>query len=425
MDSHVMLLVVLLVLGFSTVLWTSLGLLRFVGERPLDSPRARAARGAPAVVPPSRVAVLVAAHDEALVISETIRTATALVPASNVHVVSDGSHDGTAAIARAAGVQVLELDPNRGKAGALAAGLEHFDLCARFEVVVLLDADTRLTPDYLATGLPFFDDPGVVAVAGRARSMVERGKQSLTARILLAYRERLYVVVQLLLKYGQASRPVNVVAIVPGFASMYRTAALAQIDIAAPNLIIEDYNMTFEVHAKKLGRIAFHPAAAQAYTQDPDNLRDYVRQVRRWTLGYWQTLRRHGLHRGKFWAALGLHTVELVLSSVMLLLVVPLLLLSLVSSVDLLRPQDVLLGVLVPDFLLTVLATVSMRRPAVLLLGLAFPVVRTLDAVICLSSMFRAWAGGTSGTWVSPTRRPQPEDRNPPLSAEALPAANT
>ena len=86
-------------------------------------------------------------------------------------------------VARAAGANVLELTPNRGKAGALAAGIEHFQLCRRFQVVLLLDADTHLAPDYLATGLPLFDDPEVVAVAGRARTIDDRGASSRLGRV--------------------------------------------------------------------------------------------------------------------------------------------------------------------------------------------------------------------------------------------------
>ena len=38
-------------------------------------------------------------------------------------------------------------------------------------MVLLLDADTRLSPDYLETGLPLFNDPEVVAVSGGVRTM--------------------------------------------------------------------------------------------------------------------------------------------------------------------------------------------------------------------------------------------------------------
>jgi biofilm PGA synthesis N-glycosyltransferase PgaC len=461
-----------LVLGFSTIFWSLVGLLRFCYEMylrrvalgpPLNA-RAAAAlqrwpvlrrigsnvQGADVVLPPrgrdgqieqehsrhrvkgirilpANVAVLIAAHNEALVINATIRAAAALVPLRNIHVISDMSADDTAAIARAAGVKVLELEQNRGKAGALAAGIAHFDLCRRFRVVMLLDADTRPTLDYLATGLPLFSDPTVVAVAGRAKSIMTPPAPTALGRFLVAYRERLYIVVQLLLKYGQASRGANVVSIVPGFASMYRSSALAKIKVLAPGLVIEDFNMTFEIHAKKLGRIAFHPSAAVAYTQDPDNFQDYTRQVRRWILGFWQTVRRHRFQAGKFWLALVFYMIELVMSCVFFVLLIPVFLLSLVSSMQvqafggnaesfvflsgLVRPQDVLLGVFIPDLVLTVIAAIALRRPGFLLMAPLFPFMRILDSVICLMVLPGAFSHFSDGAWVSPMRRVQGEVR--------------
>ena len=206
---------------------------------------------------------------------------------------SDGSQDATVATATDAGASVYDLNPNRGKAGALAAAIQHFALAERFEVVMLLDADTVLSADYMRSSLNMFDDPDVVAIAGRAATVWDKSERlGFVGSLLRAYRERLYVLFQVLLKYGQASRLTNAVTIVPGFASMYRTRILSSIDIDAPGLAIEDFNMTFEVHARRLGRIAFHPGRAIAYTQDPHTLRDYSKQVERWSLGFWQTLRR-------------------------------------------------------------------------------------------------------------------------------------
>ncbi len=433
-------LYIVLVLGVSTIFWTLIGLLRLTREHYLRfsvwlsicRDRGRLIfwtkgqrpkhRSNGAEVLPRNVAVLVAAHNEALVISETIRAASALVPLRNIHVISDMSSDDTAAISRASGVNVLELEPNRGKAGALAEGIAHFNLCQRFEVVMLLDADTRPTSDYLSTGLPLFSDPTVVAVAGRAKSLVRPTAPTAIGRFLVAYRERLYVVVQLLLKYGQAARGANVVSIVPGFASMYRTTALEKINVLAPGLVIEDFNMTFEIHAKKLGRIAFHPGAAVAYTQDPDTFSDYTKQVRRWILGFWQTVRRHRLQWGKFWFVLVIYIFELVASCIFLVLLVPTFLLSLVASIEvgggersevlvflsgLLRPQDLLIGLLLPDLLLTILAAVSLRRPRYLLMAPLFPLMRIIDAAICLQVLPRAFSAKSTGVWVSPARRIQ------------------
>jgi cellulose synthase/poly-beta-1,6-N-acetylglucosamine synthase-like glycosyltransferase len=438
-----------LVLGVNTILWTVVGLVRFASSTSAagasstsptgatstrataSSTNATARRTAPdrrtAAAPPgyripttADVAVLVAAHDEELVIADTIRSAAEHVPLDQVFVVSDGSTDGTVAIATAAGAQVFDLHPNRGKAGALAAAIEHFRIPERFEVLMLLDADTHLAPDYFATGLAEFDHPEVVAVAGRATTIVEPAAPTLLGRILVAYRERVYVAVQYLQKFGQAARHANVVAIVPGFASMYRTRILGDIDITAEGLAIEDFNMTFEVHAKRLGRIAFRPGAAIAYTQDPDTLRDYAKQVRRWNLGFWQTLRRHKLGFRRFGLALAVFVAELLTSSAMMLLILPAMALAGVMALldswgiggsvpgDVLTFDPVvgiLVGVLLPDYVLTLLVAVVTRRPVYIVFGVVFPLLRILDSFLCVAALFLAFRTGSSGVWRSPTRR--------------------
>jgi cellulose synthase/poly-beta-1,6-N-acetylglucosamine synthase-like glycosyltransferase len=435
-------LVLVMVLGINTLLWGCTGIVRALVRL---SHKRRLAQHEPNLSVDD-VAVLIAAHNEELVITHTIQSALSVgVSGSHIFVASDGSSDRTAVIARSLGAHVLELDPNRGKAGALAAAIEHFELAEHFEVVMLLDADTRLASDYMTTGLPLFDGDNVVAVAGRAATITEPESPTRMGRFLVAYRERFYVVVQFVLKYGQAARPANVVSIVPGFASMYRTRILSNIDISAPGLAIEDFNMTFEVHAKRLGRIAFHPSAAIAYTQDPDTFRDYTKQLRRWSLGFWQTVRRHGFHFRRFWGALVLFIFELLTSSIMLLLTVPLLLASVGASVwealsgdhsgfaaflpQLVPPLAVLLGVLIPDFALTIFVVIVTRRPRYLLLGLGFPLMRVVDAVICLRTLPEAYfprlAGRSNGTWKSPVRRNavvSEEPREDALPAPAMPA---
>ncbi|WP_207454619.1 glycosyltransferase family 2 protein [Herbiconiux sp. SYSU D00978] len=404
------LVVLVLVIGLNTLFWGAVGVVRLLADR--RPPRTGG-------VPLHAVAVVIAAHNEEAVIASTLKSAARLLPVNQIFVASDGSTDRTAELARGAGVNVLELNPNRGKAGALLAALEHFDIYSRFEVVTFLDADTRLASDYFETGLPLFTDD-VVAVAGCARSQLDPAPRTLLGRILVAYRERVYIVMQYFLKFGQAARALDVIAIAPGFASMYRTRALKHIDIAAENLAIEDYNMTFEVHAKRLGRIAFHPRAAMAYTQDPDTLRDYAKQVLRWNLGFWQTIRRHGFRRGRFWVALAVFTFELVVSSAILLALIPAILITGVAAVvastpgvgtaDLLvtalPPLALLVGLVLPDYVLTVIAAVVARRPSFLLLGLAFPLTRMLDAFLCLGALEEAFTRTSSGRWTSPTRRP-------------------
>lgn len=417
-------LIVILVLGFNTLFWSGVGLLRVIA-----SPLARRAhptrtcRGAKWVrrYEVDEVAVLIPAHNEQAVLLDSLLAVAKLLPRNQIHVVSDGSTDDTVQIARDFGVNVLDLQPNRGKAGALVAGIEWFNLDLDYGVVLLLDADTRLSDDYFTTGLPLFDNPKIIAVAGRVRCLMDPPARTALGRLLIAYRSRLYATVQLLVKYGQAARWANVVSIVPGFASMYRTDILDRINITAPGLVIEDFNMTFEVHAKKLGRIAFHPNCAVAYTQDPDNWHDYRKQIQRWTLGYWQTVRAHGVHPRRFWVALLAQIAELISSSFAILTMLPLMIFAIYSDTlantygdptlmgqwvvtGTLTPHYILLGFLLPDLALTIFASITLRRPRLLLLAPVFPILRFVDAWVCLRAIPSAWRTRSTGQWVSPTR---------------------
>jgi biofilm PGA synthesis N-glycosyltransferase PgaC len=412
-------ILVVLLVGVSTILWSSIGLIRVIAS--WTAPRA--GRDVLPEHPHIRdVAVIIAAHNEELVIGGTLRSLEKLIPASNIFVVSDGSSDRTVQIARAEGANVLDLHPNRGKAGAIVEVLDYFAIPSRYEVVMLLDADTQLTPEYFESGLPMFSDPDVVAVAGRASTLSTPRPSSIAGRILIAYRNRVYIAMQYLFKFGQAAKHVNVVAIVPGFASMYRSRILGSIDIDAPGLKIEDYNMTFEVHAKKLGRIAFHPHAAIALTQDPDRFDDYLHQVERWNLGFWQTVLRHRVQFTKFWFALGLFIVELLTSSVLLILLMPALAVSLTATaivglgiddsgtarvlMDLLPPMLLILGVFIPDYALSILGAIIARKPAYLLMGFLFPALRVVDAFLCVRALIGALLLPAShGVWKSPPRR--------------------
>jgi glycosyltransferase involved in cell wall biosynthesis len=90
-------------------------------------------------------AVVIPAFNEEATVADVVRVArrAALGP---VVVVDDGSEDRTAAAATAAGAQVLRLDENHGKGGAVAEAARRRDEA----VLVLLDADlTGLRPQHV------------------------------------------------------------------------------------------------------------------------------------------------------------------------------------------------------------------------------------------------------------------------------------
>ena len=102
-----------------------------------------------------RILALVPAFNEALRVGGVVRGALTHLP---VLVVDDGSSDGTAAAARAAGANVLAQRPNQGKGAALRAGFR-WALERGFDAVVTLDGDGQHDPD----AIPAFLDAREVA----------------------------------------------------------------------------------------------------------------------------------------------------------------------------------------------------------------------------------------------------------------------
>jgi len=95
----------------------------------------------------ARYAILIPAHNETLVIEETVQRALALMgPTGRILVVADNCTDDTAAKARAAGAEVAERCAPllRAKGYALAFGIDHLRQDPP-EVVVTMDADCRCT----------------------------------------------------------------------------------------------------------------------------------------------------------------------------------------------------------------------------------------------------------------------------------------
>lgn len=93
------------------------------------------------------VAAIVPAYNEAKTIGAVLGVLTKCRLINEVIVVSDGSTDDTVKIAlQFDGVQVVELPENRGKGGAMKAGLEQ----TAAEIVLFLDADLiGLTEDHV------------------------------------------------------------------------------------------------------------------------------------------------------------------------------------------------------------------------------------------------------------------------------------
>ena len=399
-------------LGINITFWFAVGAVRALTELFRGSPTDR-----PALLAPADVAAVIPAHNEELALPRCIEALLAVLPAWQVYVASDGSRDRTADIARSFGCNVLDIQPNGGKARAIAGAIRHFDLCEDYSVILIQDADSEIDPLYLREGLPLFNDPQVAAVAGHVLSRWRKQRRPSLDMVFTAYRTRLYRLLQVAFQYGLSWRPFSLSYIAPGFASMYRSSAIRQIDITAPGLVIEDFNMTFEVQHRRLGRIAYSPRV-RCSSEDPFRLSDYRKQVQRWYLGFWQTVRRHGIWPGAFWIALGGLVLELLFISIFTLALPLMVLLWAVVGLELpalslidlhlhsVSAPELAITFIAVDYLLTIVVAAADRRPILLIYGLGFPFLRLLDAALFLRALAASFAAASDGRWQSPRRFP-------------------
>lgn len=83
------------------------------------------------------IAAVIPAYNEEKRIAQVVDIVSKHNLITETIVVSDGSEDDTALVAKRAGARVIELEENIGKGGAMKVGIEHNSA----EIILLLDAD--------------------------------------------------------------------------------------------------------------------------------------------------------------------------------------------------------------------------------------------------------------------------------------------
>jgi cellulose synthase/poly-beta-1,6-N-acetylglucosamine synthase-like glycosyltransferase len=233
-----------------------------------------------------KLALLIAAHNEALVIENTLQSAIdAGMRPENIYVVDDNSNDGTAKKASAIIPEQNVTKVRRsGKGLALTKAAKKFKLTKRYEWIHIADADGAFAPNYFSVFKPELNDQ-YVAATGYIRS--------LPGRHVSQYRAFEYTIGMEIHRRFQSL--FNVIPIIPGPTSCFRSDVFEKLNFANKSLT-EDFDVTLQIHRLKLGKIQFIPKAV-AYTQDPATTGDFVKQISRWNRGVMQGIYRHGIGR--------------------------------------------------------------------------------------------------------------------------------
>lgn len=236
--------------------------------------------------PRKKLALLLPGHNEELIIATTIRSAIAAGQnRRDIFVVDDNSNDKTRAIAVGLlGKQNVLSVQRSGKALAVKKAIKKFKIEERYQWLHVADADSVFSSDYFRIYRKRLTNEYIVAIGF---------VQSLRGNWISTYRAFSYTYGQHL--YRRIQSFLGMVSVFPGPVTSFRTDILSQLDLTGNN-VTEDFDITLQVHRKKLGKIVYIPKAVN-YTQDPQSFRDFCKQSMRWYRGFFQGILEYKIGR--------------------------------------------------------------------------------------------------------------------------------
>ncbi len=231
------------------------------------------------------VSIIVPAYNEGVVIESSIRSMLNLqYPSLEIIIVDDGSTDDTYKRAKRyegshanTVVRVMHKE-NGGKGDTLNFGIK----ASHGELILNVDADSRLEPGSLLYAVQHFKDPKIGAVAGNVK--VGNRNNLLTKMQALEYIEGLNMV-------RRSQGYFSAVNIIPGPLGLFRRTVLDEVGLYELDTFAEDCDITIKVLTRGW-KIQYEPYAI-TWTEAPETVRDFFRQRYRWTRGILQALRKH------------------------------------------------------------------------------------------------------------------------------------
>ena len=234
-----------------------------------------------------KLALLLPGHNEELIIAATIRSAIrAGQNPRDIYVVDDCSTDAT----RSEALKLLDrrnvLTVGRsGKALAVYKAIKHFEIEENYKWVHVADADSIFGKDYFRIYRRNLHSRKYAVAVGFV--------QSLRGNWISTYRAMNYTYSQHIQRRVQSY--LGMISVFPGPITCFRTDIISKLDFDTGSLT-EDFDITLQVHRKKLDGIKYIPKAVN-YTQDPETLKDFIKQTARWQRGFFQGVSKYGIGR--------------------------------------------------------------------------------------------------------------------------------
>jgi biofilm PGA synthesis N-glycosyltransferase PgaC len=200
-----------------------------------------------------------------------------------VIVIDDGSRDKTWKVARRFLVndhfRFLRKTKNEGKSMALNDAI----LVARGEIIVVIDADARVKPDFLNFIVPHFVRfPRLGGLTGNPRVA---NHQTLIGKVqAIEFTSIVSVLRRSQSVWGR-------ILTVSGVVSAFRKSALLDVGLFDPDMATEDIALSWKLQ-KKFYDIRYEPRAL-VYMQVPETLKNLWKQRFRWAKGLGQVLRKN------------------------------------------------------------------------------------------------------------------------------------
>lgn len=252
-----------------------------VNIRILNSKNIRDLRRKKVIKNNMKIAILIPCHNEERSIRATIESClNQSRKPDTILVVDDGSTDRTSEILASFGsaIKVVTISKATGnKSYAQEYGLKFI----KEDIFIATDGDTILDKNLVKYVEEGFQDNNVVAVAGYVRSQ--------SYNWLTACRAFEYAVGQNLHKLAQ--HHINFLFVIPGAAGAFRTSEFFKHIKFEHDTLTEDLDFTYRLHRKNLK--VLYDRRVVVFTQDPNTLRAYINQMRRWFGGGWQCLMKH------------------------------------------------------------------------------------------------------------------------------------